>query len=1138
MPGRLGNRFSNRKIASIMVFLLMSSFFVPFFGLVSNVRAAPEDAPTITNESPLNGATEVYTNPILSVEVDDPNDNPMEVIFESDATGDWEIIESFVGVGDGVYSVIPMELNTLGTSFNWRVSASSNGVDWGVNTYSFTTTSTILTQKWVSYAGSSGVHGVLIADINDDGYEEVIHAGVGRLDAFNALTGATIWSQFDSGMINWAKPEMGDIDGDGDLEIVTPIETQPGIRSGISVRRAVDGVEIWRYTDELGGIMNQPVMADIDGNGYYTIFFATQDITEGLDSRGRLTALYYDGTWLGETFSWRPCGGGLSLADYDRDGRFEIYMGDRDENYGDGGYGAGCVSFWADTLEERWARRDILCSSQIPMLIDVFGNDGILEVVIGEQRDPPGLAVLDASDGSSIIQDFNNGIPLHYQSSIGDIDNDGHPEVCAADGNHDYNGVVGDYHDVVAFDVVDWTYDYRISDLGLCIYGPQLADVTGDGQLEVLAATTTALHVIGIVGGEFALLEPSINFPSTEHLNYAVVQDIDADGYNELVISGDSGDVYAFDTPARRPEQRARSEVTFYSERRNGVAEYVPPPGGVAPVIKDPIPSDGAIDVPIIISQLGFTLSDFQHDLMDYTVTTTPDIGSGSGTSVDNGQYTVDISGLEYGKTYSWTVTATDGTNQSVETFTFTTVTMPVWWDTEWQYRKAISIDPLQVSEDQTDFPVLVDIVDSNLMAMAQTDGDDIVFVDENNVKLSYEIEFYDSTDGHLTAWVRLPQVSSTEYTTFYMYYGNPAALNQEDQAAVWDTSYKLVLHLSEEHECRMWGMVSDSLPTDTVLNHLIYDTDSLKELSETANRNGWGLVWYPGTIPEIRRGYPAAFDDPNFDLAANEMAISGVSVGVGHIRAAASGGIPEDGDPHPFMRYKNGKWWAFSHNGVLDKTALKNLIGADYLAANPPIFPVGGSWDDSDVIDTDLYELYVLKCIEESNWDVLTGIAKAVSTIPSSGGANFILTDGTTIWGFCRYYSLYYYQNTSPTYSVVASQPPDPTQPGWSGPMDDYSLVILTKNNAPILIDDIRQYNLLVDPMFDDSDSSTILRDDGAGQDWYESRNNVPTLLYLDQTDVGGNIGKKAGFTASDSGNAYLTQEFGAAQTGVFSVQ
>jgi predicted glutamine amidotransferase len=77
-----------------------------------------------------------------------------------------------------------------------------------------------------------------------------------------------------------------------------------------------------------------------------------------------------------------------------------------------------------------------------------------------------------------------------------------------------------------------------------------------------------------------------------------------------------------------------------------------------------------------------------------------------------------------------------------------------------------------------------------------------------------------------------------------------------------------------------------------------------------------------------------------------------------------------------------------------------------------------------------------------------------------------------------------------------------------------------------------------LVDSDFNASADSADLRANSGGQNWYESRSDVPTLLTLDSTDVGGNSTKKAKFTASSAGNAYLTQDFGSPATGVFSVQ
>jgi len=248
--------------------------------------------------------------------------------------------------------------------------------------------------------------------------------------------------------------------------------------------------------------------------------------------------------------------------------------------------------------------------------------------------------------------------------------------------------------------------------------------------------------------------------------------------------------------------------------------------------------------------------------------------------------------------------------------------------------------------------------------------------------------------------------------------------------------------------------MIASYLPEDVVLDHLINLPYSLKNLGGW-NRNGWGFAYYNDSEPLVLRGELPANTDPNFDLAAQELAGSGARIGVGHVRLAASGasGIP---NPHPFIRYKGGKWWAFGHNGVLSKTILKSLVGSEYLAENPPT--VGDNWEDPDVIDSDLYMLYILKCIEEKNWNINEGIAKAVTDISEadSGAMNFFLTDGETLWGFRRGYTLYYYYSeTSPQYSAIASQPPTSTQDGWTA-LYDYNLIILTGNNPPYVIDDI----------------------------------------------------------------------------------
>jgi len=104
---------------------------------------------------------------------------------------------------------------------------------------------------------------------------------------------------------------------------------------------------------------------------------------------------------------------------------------------------------------------------------------------------------------------------------------------------------------------------------------------------------------------------------------------------------------------------------TFFSV---GAEEYTP-----APVVTSPIPSNGAVDVAITITDLSFILADHQGESMDYSVETSPDIGFDSDTGVGNNTYTVSVSGLAFDTVYTWFVNVTDGTYDSNKTFSFTT---------------------------------------------------------------------------------------------------------------------------------------------------------------------------------------------------------------------------------------------------------------------------------------------------------------------------------------------------------------------------------------------------------------------------------------------------------------------------------
>ena len=125
------------------------------------------------------------------------------------------------------------------------------------------------------------------------------------------------------------------------------------------------------------------------------------------------------------------------------------------------------------------------------------------------------------------------------------------------------------------------------------------------------------------------------------------------------------------------------------------------------------------------------------------------------------------------------------------------------WWNCNWSYCKKITIDHTKVEADQTNFPVLINTSsDSDLAAYAQADGDDIVFIDSyNSTQYKHEIEDYDSSTGALTAWVKVPSLSSSSDTIMYIYYGNPTCSNQQNITGTWDSNFIMVQHLNESSD-------------------------------------------------------------------------------------------------------------------------------------------------------------------------------------------------------------------------------------------------------------------------------------------------------------------------------------------------
>src|SRR5205807_366338 len=130
----------------------------------------------------------------------------------------------------------------------------------------------------------------------------------------------------------------------------------------------------------------------------------------------------------------------------------------------------------------------------------------------------------------------------------------------------------------------------------------------------------------------------------------------------------------------------------------------------------------------------------------------------------------------------------------------------PVPQGSSYAYRRTITIDHTKVpNTDQSNFPVLIAgtysylATTSNGGNVQNANGYDVIFTSDTGCanKLNHEVETYNAGTGAVNYWVKVPTVSHTTDTVFYMCYGNAGiTTDQSNKTAVWDINYKAVWHV------------------------------------------------------------------------------------------------------------------------------------------------------------------------------------------------------------------------------------------------------------------------------------------------------------------------------------------------------
>lgn len=179
-------------------------------------------------------------------------------------------------------------------------------------------------------------------------------------------------TEYEFSVIDYSSAAVGDIDNDGDAEIINGIRTYT---SGVDINGYVyvwhsDGtiMDGWPLpTEKYGDIHSGPALADIDDDEDLEIILGTYS--------GKILVLHHDGTYVD---GWPKDLSSLlreqSVADIDQDGTIEIVSGT---------VAQGAVGAWKPngTILDGWPQYTDGKIYDSPALVDIW-DDGRLEILI------------------------------------------------------------------------------------------------------------------------------------------------------------------------------------------------------------------------------------------------------------------------------------------------------------------------------------------------------------------------------------------------------------------------------------------------------------------------------------------------------------------------------------------------------------------------------------------------------------------------------------------------------------------------------------------------------------------------------------------------------------------------------------
>lgn len=349
-----------------------------------------------------------------------------------------------------------------------------------------------------------------VGDLDGDGNREIVMAPEDIVYAVYR-NGTTMWTYSPTGdEFKMSSPALTDLNGDGKLETIV------GSRGGIVYAIYHNGSLYWNYTAG-GEIWSSPAVADIDGD-------SSLEIVVGEKDTGNVTVLNSDGSVLWTSCCY-PTKSSPAVANLDGDVGLEIVFGTEDST----------IVALDHNGSELWNYTTGGHVHSSPAIYDI-NNDGILEVVVGANDN--NLYVLNETGG--LVWNENLGGKISSSPALADLNGDGKLEIIFGsedDKVYAYYSNGSKLWEYLTGDKIKWS-------------SPAVGDIDGDCKLEVvIGSKDDYLYAINHDGSLLWRYETGDKIETSP-----VIVDLDGDSYLDVIIGSDDEVVYVINTAGSGPE--------------------------------------------------------------------------------------------------------------------------------------------------------------------------------------------------------------------------------------------------------------------------------------------------------------------------------------------------------------------------------------------------------------------------------------------------------------------------------------------------------------------------------------------------------------------------------------------------------